>query len=85
MRRQLRVGDDGNVELIATADGHFLTDRSRSHPQPAIHFPSSIPATWRAIKSSLSGSENTWMFEGNVKAKGGRGCWKRSQKRGRRK
>lgn len=39
MRRQLRVGDDGNVELIATADGHFLTDRSRprSRPHPALH------------------------------------------------
>lgn len=82
MRRQLRVGDDGNVELIATADGHFLTDRSHSRPHPAIHSPSSIPGTWRAIKSSLSGSENTWMFEGNMMAKGGRGCWKRSPKKG---
>lgn len=40
-------------------------------PTPWFPLPPStpIPGTWRAIKSSFSGSESTWMFEGNVKAK----------------
>lgn len=38
MRRQFRAaGDDGNAELIATADGHFLT------ACPALSFPRKPP------------------------------------------